>query len=155
MTNISWRRDAKNILYNYPENLRYLKSLEQDLIFAQSPHREVRRRGGISDPTAVKGMMLDKGEIKALKEQLAAVGRLLERLDSARRDAKYKRLLLEMVYFRRSHSLYGADVYKRQVIAAAALAGGQRQLQIAVAARYCRHGIDRLCCQRSAAEISM
>ena len=44
MTNISWRRDAKNILYNYPENLRYLKSLEQDLIFAQSPHREVRRR---------------------------------------------------------------------------------------------------------------
>ena len=111
MTNISWRRDAKNILYNYPENLRYLKSLEQDLIFAQSPHREVRRRGGISDPTAVKGMMLDKGEIKALKEQLAAVGRLLERLDSARRDAKYKRLLLEMVYFRRSHSLYGAAAY--------------------------------------------
>ena len=56
--------------------------------------------------------MLDKGEIKALKEQLAAVGRLLERLDSARRDAKYKRLLLEMVYFRRSHSLYGAAAYK-------------------------------------------
>ena len=111
MANISWRREVKNILYHYYENLHHLQTLENNLIYAQPPHREGRRSGGLADPTAVKGMLLDKGEIGRLKQQLAAVNKLLSRLESARRDAKYKRLLLEMVYFRRTHSLYGAAAY--------------------------------------------
>lgn len=111
MANIAWRKDAKNILYNYPANQRYLRQLERELIYAQAPRREVRRRGGMADPTAFKGIQLDQGELGQLRRQQEAVERLLERLDAARRDAKYKRLLLEMVYFRRSHSLYGAAAY--------------------------------------------
>ena len=111
MANISWRREVKNILYHYYENLHHLQTLENNLIYAQPPHREGRRSGGLADPTAVKGILLDKGEIGRLKQQLAAVDNLLSRLESARRDAKYKRLLLEMVYFRRTHSLYGAAAY--------------------------------------------
>lgn len=111
MSNITWRREAKNTLYNYYENRRRLKQLEADIIYAQAPHRDFRNRGGASDPTAVKTLLLDKGESGRIKREITAVEQLLQELNSSRRDAKYKRLLLEMVYFRRSNSLYGAAAY--------------------------------------------
>ncbi len=111
MISVNWRREVKNILYGFYASVKYLKSLENDLIFSQSPYRGGGFRGGVSDPTAVKTMLLEKGEIAALKQEISAVKQLLQELGNDRRDSKYKKQLLEMVYFKRSHSLYGAAAW--------------------------------------------
>ena len=111
MSNIAWRRRAKNVLYGYYADIRYLKALEKDLIYAQGPHRDGRNRGRIADPTAVKSMLMEEGRLGELRREQKAVEKLLSELEKNRRDCRYKRGLLEMVYFRRSHSLYGAAAY--------------------------------------------
>ncbi len=109
--NRSWRRDAKNVLYGYYQNLRCLKKMKDDLIWAQSPRRDQRYHGGLSDPTAVKIMKMEDGTLAEIQKEVAAVKTALAEMDMKRRDSKYKLALAEMVYFRRSHSLYGAAAW--------------------------------------------
>ena len=111
MEKATWRRDAKNVLYSYYPNLRRIKEVRDELIQGQSPRRDQRYHGGISDPTAVKTMKLESGEAGCLQREIAAVKTALAELDMKRRDNKYKLALVEMVYFRRSHTLYGAAAY--------------------------------------------
>ena len=54
-----------------------------------------------------------KGKTKALKEQLAAVGRLLNGLDSARRDAKYMLSTAGKDHFAAATVSMGAAAYLR------------------------------------------
>lgn len=107
----SWRRETKNALYCYEENRRRMKALENDLIWSQGRHRDQKYHGGISDPTAVKSVLMTQGELGHLHKQVRAVEKLLASLNDERRDNRYKLALLQMVYLRRSHTLYGAAAY--------------------------------------------
>jgi len=107
----SWRRDAKNVLYSYYATLRYIKQMEEDLIWSQSARKDQKYHGGISDPTAVKILHMEKGELGRLKREAAAVKKVLGALNTERRDSRYKLALVEMVYLRRSHTLFGAAAY--------------------------------------------
>ena len=88
--NRSWRRDAKNVLYGYYQNLRCLKKMKDDLIWAQSPRRDQRYHGGLSDPTAVKIMKMEDGTLAEIQKEVAAVKTALAEMAMKRRDSKYK-----------------------------------------------------------------
>lgn len=109
MADRRWRRNAKNLLYNYPALVRQLKYGELDTILAQGNHRDNRyRRGGLSDPTALKALALDSQGRKYLEKQVQAGNSLIALYDTERRIDRNKLLLLRMVYFRFTHSLLGA-----------------------------------------------
>ncbi len=111
MTDYNWRRKAKEVLYNYTTNLLLIAQLEKDVIYGQPCERDHRyRRGGISNPTMMKAQRLDSKRLNCLRREVAAVDKLLDSLRTERRIDAKRRALLELVYFRGSHSLLGASV---------------------------------------------
>jgi len=109
MAELDWRRRAKNLLYNHPAHIKQLKYGELDLILSSSRRRDNRyRRGGIADPTALTALELAEHGRALLERQVRAGEKLVECLSTNRRVDRDKLLLLQMVYFRFTHSLLGA-----------------------------------------------
>lgn len=106
-----WRKNAKELLFNYTTNKRALREAEQDVIYGVTRERDQRyRRGGVRNPTLVKAELLDSAALNQLRREIAAVEALLRHLQTERRIDAQQRRMLEMVYFRGSHCLYGAAV---------------------------------------------
>lgn len=111
MTDYRWRQKAKQLLYEYPNNMRQLKMHEHDIIFSSGQGHDLgARRSGVSDPTQVKSLLLDDADLARLKRDARAVERLIAKLSTSRRIDKLQMQLLHMVYFKGSHCLYGAAV---------------------------------------------
>ena len=102
-----WRKKAKELLYNYTTNKSMLKALEQDIIYGSTPQRDhCYRRGGVSNPTLMKATQLDSDNINRIKQEIEAVDQFVQQLSSSQRRIDRKCLqMLNMVYFRSSHSL--------------------------------------------------
>lgn len=88
MLNGNSRREVKNVLYGYYANITYLKRLENDVVFSRSPYRDRHSKGRVSDPTAIKSMMMDDEERAEIKREINAVQQLLAELERERRDSK-------------------------------------------------------------------
>lgn len=111
MTDYRWRQKAKQLLYEYPNNVQQLKLHESDIIFGRTHDYDHRyRRGGIANPTQAKGLLLDDAHLARLKRDAGAVERLINLLSTSRRIDQLQLQLLQMVYFKGSHCLYGAAV---------------------------------------------
>lgn len=109
MKNRNWRRDAKNLLYNYPAEKRQLKSFDLDHILSTGTRRDNRyRRGGLSDPTAMAALTMDEQGRALLEKRVAAAESLIAKLSTSRRVDRNKLYMLQMVYFRFTHSLLGS-----------------------------------------------
>lgn len=102
---------AKELLYHYPENRRLLKRIEEDVLLGQtSDYDHCYRRGGVSNPTYRKAVLLSEGRLAEMRREVAAVEKLLSQIETFGREDVRARRLLEMVYFRMSHTLYGAAI---------------------------------------------
>ena len=111
MTSYRWRRNAKELLFNYTTNRVLLRRSEQDVIYGCTPTKdECYRRGGISNPTSTKAYLLDTQSRDRLKKEIAAVDRLLESLQTQRRIDRLCLKMLDMVYLHPQTSLLGASV---------------------------------------------
>ena len=109
MTDARWRRKAKDLLFDYTAKKRRLRQAEQDVIYGTTRERDHRyRRGGVPNPTLVKAELLDSPELNQMRREIAAVEGLLQELQTERRIDQKQRTLLELVYIRNSHCLYGA-----------------------------------------------
>ncbi len=109
MSKLNWRRMAKDLLYNHPAHLKQIKYGELDIILGSGKRRDNRyRHGGLADPTALTAMALGDQSREWLKKQAAAGEKLVAHLNTGRRPDRNKLLLLQMVYFRFTHSLLGA-----------------------------------------------
>lgn len=111
MTDIRWRRNAKELLFNYPSNRQLLAQSEREIICGQTPSRDHQyRRGGVSNPTLMKAQQLDSPELNRLRREIRAVEQLLSSLQTGRRIDRDRRQLLDMVYFSGRYSLFHAGV---------------------------------------------
>jgi RinA family phage transcriptional activator len=111
MTDYRWRQKAKQLLFEYPNNLRQLKLYENDVIYGRTYDFDNRyRRGGISNPTQAKSLLLDNEHINRLRRDIGAVERLINSLATNRRIDKQQLRLLKLVYFQGSFCLYGVAV---------------------------------------------
>lgn len=113
MTNYRWRKDAKALLFDYSTNMLLLARQEQDIIHGQgsnSARDHQYRRGGVTNPTLMKAQKLDEPTVAALRKKVTAVQKLITSFSRSRRVDMDKLRLLNMVYFRASHSLLGASV---------------------------------------------
>ena len=109
-TDARWRSKAREVLYNYTTNRTLLRRREQEIIEGQGPSRDhCYRRGGVSNPSLVKAVQLDDSELRELRAQLAVVDKLLAALKADGRRHRLRCLqLLDLVYFRHTHSLFYA-----------------------------------------------
>ena len=105
-----WRRKARELLYNYTTNQLLLRQGEREVILRGGRRQDQRyRRGGVSNPTMLKALELDSPRRRQLQQEIQAVDKLLSSLREDQRRHKQRCLrLLELVYFRHSHSLFYA-----------------------------------------------
>ena len=109
MTDYNWRRKAKELLFNYTTTRLLIAQQEGDVIYGSSCERDhCYRRGGVSNPTLMKAQRLDNPQLQRQRREVAAVQALLKQLNSQRRIDQARLKLLQMVYFRGTHSLLGA-----------------------------------------------
>lgn len=107
MTVYNWRRKAKDLLYFYPETKKLLAEGEYDIITRFGRHTDRRyEKGGISDPTAMKMLLMEEdASLKELRKEAEAVERLLRVLDTGRRPDRMKMKLVQHVYLKRDMTL--------------------------------------------------
>jgi len=108
LTNTAWRRDAKELLYNYTTNRVLLYRAQQDILYGHTPARDNVRRGGAADPTMMKAHMLNSAQCARLKQETAAVEALFRALHTTRRIDRLCAKMLELVYVQGRTSLLGA-----------------------------------------------
>lgn len=107
-----WRARAREVLYNYTTVKELLKQGEEDIILGCGQPRDHRyRRGGVSNPTQIKALLLDTAERRKMLAQVRAVERLITALRTDGRRHRMRALqLLYLVYIRHTHSLYYASL---------------------------------------------
>ena len=105
-----WRSRARELLYNYTTYRELLRRGEQEVILGQGRPRDHRyRRGGVTNPTQAKALLLDTAERRRMERAVRAVELLTVSLKNDGRRHRLKALdLLELVYIRHSHSLFYA-----------------------------------------------
>jgi hypothetical protein len=109
MTDYRWRQKAKQLLFDYPDNIRALKLAENDIIFGRTHDTDHRyRRGGVSNPTQTKGLLMGGEHLVRLRRDTEVVAHLIASLNTNRRIDQQQLRMLQLVYFKSSHCLYGA-----------------------------------------------
>lgn len=112
MNNPTWRRKAKDLLFNYTTSRTLLRQAEADIIYGRTPARDhCYRRGGIANPTLKKAQLLNGSEQARLKQEIQAVEKLVCGLQTNRRIDRLCLQLLQLVYFQGRTSLLGAAVH--------------------------------------------
>ncbi|MDO4581787.1 MAG: hypothetical protein Q4B96_04290 [Bacillota bacterium] len=106
----NWRRAAKDVLYGYWHDRKLLADSERAVLNASrggiAEQRAAQGRHG--DPTGKKALLLCSGEMQRLRQRITAVDDYLATLDRRRRDQDKLYQLIWLVYFRASHTQYGA-----------------------------------------------
>ena len=107
-----WRSRAREVLYNYTTYRELLKKGEEEVILGQGRSRDHRyRRGGVSNPTQAKALLLDSPERRRMLERVRAVERLAAALLKDGRRHRLRALrLLDLVYVKHTHSLFYASL---------------------------------------------
>ncbi len=100
-----WKGHAKDILFNYPQNQKILKQLELNSEQIANDKRPFKYLDAISG----KVQPISQIRLTEIKRETRAIDDLVEQLSTSDRvEDKEKQALLNMVYFKKSHTLYGA-----------------------------------------------
>ncbi len=102
-----WKGHAKDILFNYPQNKKVLKQLELELSTDQK--QDEKRLFKYLDTVSGKYQPISQMRLIEIQREAQAIGDLVAKLSNSDRvEDREKQALLDMVYFKKSHTLYGA-----------------------------------------------